>query len=150
MSSTEAFLITAVLGANATTPALYLDPEGTTVTAAIGGAVVDSSRQSEPSLAAFRRLAAENPKQLVLWMAVMPPPRLTYAAEALGAVDPETALPALRDLVREHPKSYVREGALYGLERLGTEQARAEIRRAAERDPSVSLREVAHDLLDEG
>lgn len=136
------------MGANTLTPIPNADTNRSTVPLRTG--VVDTANQATPSIAEFERLASEDPARLVAWLPALSAPDLTHALEALGTADAELALPALTEMVREHPKSYVREGALYGLERLSSQEALAEIARSSTHDPSPGIREVAAEILEEG
>ncbi len=63
----------------------------------------------------MRRLAKEDPAELLSQMRTMAPTRLTYAAEALGLAEPtDEVVEALEELAG-HAKGYVREGAALGL-----------------------------------
>jgi hypothetical protein len=149
MVAPETFAL--AIGLTANTMAVRVEQEAGAVPAfavILRMPVTDAASQSAPSIDEFRRLASEDPQRLVAWIPTLSPPDLTYAAEALGDVDPAAALPVLRRLLRDHPKSYVREGALYGLERLDSADAQAEVARASTHDPSPGLREIASEILE--
>jgi hypothetical protein len=74
---------------------------------------------------------------------------LTFAAEHAGLLG-ESAIPYLVPLL-EHPKSYVREGAIIGLVTTKALDQHPEvverIKQLADSDPSEELREVAREAL---
>jgi hypothetical protein len=113
----------------------------------VGIARVDHTRPESES--EFQTLAQTDPIRLIAWMEVMTPTRLTYAAELLGGIAAAEALPILKRLATNHPKSYVREGALLGLAQVRTPAAREVIARVASRDPNDAIRELANELLEE-
>lgn len=98
-------------------------------------------------------MATSQPKRLAQLVREggIPDPLLTFAAEELGSIpDVEQALGALK-CVLEHPKSYVREGAIYGLARLSATSrwAQAVLASVAKRDPDPELRLIAAELIDD-
>ena len=101
--------------------------------------------------ALFKELALEAPSELVRLTqdGGLPPEKLTFAAEALGAVDSETGIDALESLL-VHPSPLVREGAVLGLAtyvNAGHVRATA-LAKAAARDSSPGVRATARDVLD--
>ena len=93
------------------------------------------------------RLAVSDPAALVAAFPAMRPTLLTFAAEYLGRAPADVAVPALLPLL-DHPKAYVREGALYGLMQCDDPRAVAAILRAAEHDPSEAVRTIAREWRD--
>ena len=99
----------------------------------------------------FERLATEEPARLALWIeeATLDPTDLTFAAEYLGlASDRPLVLRALLPLL-EHPKPYVREGALLGLGRHLAADMEPRLRSVVSDDPAPEIRALAQGLLDE-
>lgn len=88
----------------------------------------------------FCTLAASDPEQLLCLVgsSTLPNYMLTYAAEAAGDVpEPfqEAARAALTRL-QDHPSPVVREGAYYGLQKLGSLNASEAYAREVERVPA--------------
>ena len=101
----------------------------------------------------LRDMAKKKPRQLIRWVQQggMEPPDLTFAAEALGAIDDSAvAVPVLLKLVQDD-SPLVREGAVYGLEKHASSStvARAELHRLAAEDPSPGVRLAAKEALDD-
>jgi HEAT repeat protein len=72
---------------------------------------------------------------------------------ALGAVAEQrdaAAVPLVRALAAEHADEEVRWHAAYALSAIGGDEARDELARLAEEDPSEMVRRFARDLLDGG
>lgn len=96
----------------------------------------------------LERLAEHDPQGLLYLMETMPAYELTFAAEHLGRHQSTQAVLQRLVSLLEHPKAYVREGALYGLAyRLDQEGVKAAVVRVSERDPVETIREVASDIL---
>lgn len=96
-------------------------------------------------------LAKNDPAALIAAFATMKPTLLTFAAAHLGTyAAADVAVPALLPLL-DHPKSYVREGAVYGL--CGHMNADARVRPALlallHHDPSEGVRTATQEVLEE-
>jgi len=108
-------------------------------------------QRPEPSEDTFERLATEDPHALAAWIAEgsLRPTLLTFAAEHMGrAADRALALKTLQPLL-EHPKPYVREGALIGLgEHLGAD-LRERLALFIAEDPCPELRSIAAGFLED-
>ncbi len=68
-----------------------------------------------PNEMEMRRLARENPAELLSQLGKMKPYHLTYAAEALGQAEPTDEVIETLEELAQHDKAYVREGASHGL-----------------------------------
>ena len=100
----------------------------------------------------FEWLADHDPAKLLnlITSGTLTDPDLTFAAEYAGLIG-ESAIPYLVPLL-DHPKAYVREGAIIGLQatrRIGQHpEVLTKLRQLAGTDPSEALREVALEALD--
>ena len=104
----------------------------------------------EPSEAAFVAMGERDPRLLEAWAlsGELRPGHLSRAARVLGAHGGTDAIPSLLRLLR-HPSPLVREGAVHGLGNIGTEEAIAQLREAAEADPSPGVRAAARLSVEE-
>lgn len=106
----------------------------------------------EPTEAAFLDLARTDPARLLAWIAsgTLRDTALTFAAEHAGEIaDADAVIPALLPLLA-HEKSYVREGAVYGLWRhIADRRAFDALDRLAVSDPSPALRGLAYECVHE-
>lgn len=104
----------------------------------------------EPCEALFKRLATENPDELLsaLDSGVLAPHDLTFAAEAAGDIrDTRRVQVALFALLR-HVSPLVREGAIYGLAKLPpTDEVQTALREISQNDASAGVRAAAADVL---
>lgn len=72
-----------------------------------------------PCEAMFEHLAHHAPRRLLAMVSTLAPAQLTHAAEWIGRSGDPHALTVLASMLR-HPAALVREGAIIGLEALGT------------------------------
>jgi hypothetical protein len=95
---------------------------------------------------AFRWLAEHDGPALLAWISdgSLAPPQLTFAAEHAGCVPGADAvlLPLL-----DHPKAYVREGAVYGLARV-MERILERLDAISRDDPLEDIRTVASEAVE--
>lgn len=98
----------------------------------------------------FEYLAEHDPQALLDLIAggTLPPTLVTFALEYAGRVGP-AALPVIQPFL-QHPKSYVREGAIYGVAQLldHDPQLRELLRQMATSDVSPGVRQSAADALE--
>jgi len=121
---------------------------------ATGSTTVDAEQASLPAIVArwseahLEDLAKREPGQFLdlLSSGQLEPVLLTYGAEYVGQLAASPQALAVLEQLLGHPKSYVREGALLGLAGLGTPPAVAQLRQAANADPSPSIRAIATEL----
>ena len=73
-------------------------------------------------------------------------PELTFAGEELGNQG-DWVFPTL-ELLTAHSSPIVREGAVYGLSKLKSEQSKRLISKLAEKDQSPGVREAAREMID--
>ena len=105
----------------------------------------------------LERLRHEAPQELLTYLSsdtsALPDHLLTFAAELAGDLDSQYADATRSALLQllEHPRAYVREGAIYGLSKLPpTTKVRSALRQrlAESTEPSAAVREAAEDALD--
>lgn len=103
-----------------------------------------------PCQARFEELASANSWLLVSWIrsGKLSDAQLTYAAEALGQAQDELAESQLM-LLLEHPNKLVREGAIYGAAKRGSERLISAIRAVSTADKSSLIREIASEALEQ-
>lgn len=108
-----------------------------------------SDRQDEWTVQRLEDLAATDPAYFLEVIASnrLQPTVLTYAAEHAGQLEDTKAVVCTLAGLLQHPKSYVREGALIGLARAGTPDAWTLVRDTATNDKSANIREIAEELL---
>ena len=101
-------------------------------------------RWPEPSEATFVAMGAENPRLLEAWAlsGELRPGLLSRAARVLGTYGGADAVPSLLHLL-QNGSPLVREGAIHGLASVGTAEVIAQLRDAAESDPSPGVRAAA-------
>jgi hypothetical protein len=113
----------------------------------------DAARRQDACEELFEFLARSNPGELVrlLGSGELEPTLLTFAAEHAGKIElSDLAVPALERLL-DHPKSYVREGAVYGLGQHTTHPAaRSALARVAESDSDPVVRKAAEEMIARG
>lgn len=106
----------------------------------------------DPCQEVFEQLAENNPSELIAWIksGSLQPPDLTFAAEILGRVrSMEGISPILLELL-SHQSPLVREGALYGLYHYRDDpKVEDAIRQIEAKDPSLTIRETAAEILDD-
>ena len=98
----------------------------------------------------FAAWARTDPDRLLAYLTApdSPPTRVTFAAEAAGAiVDRARAVPVLLSLLR-HADALVREGAIYGLASDAAPDVLAALQRIAAGDPSAGVRAAANDAVE--
>ena len=98
----------------------------------------------------YIRLSEEEPAALVEWIdsGLLDSVGLTLAAEALGRSPAHVAVPCLLRLLK-HPKSLVREGAIYGISAFeSVPGVRAEIFYIACHDASKTIRDIAAQAVE--
>lgn len=111
--------------------------------------IVPEVRWEVPCRALFSYLVEHSPRTLVRLASsgVLDPVELSFAAEALGLVEPpQFARPVLSRLLA-HPDPIVREGAIYGLATHLDSTLASSLTRLAERDPSPGVRLAAEETL---
>lgn len=104
-----------------------------------------TARWAKPCRAVFELLAERSPRDLVALVksGTLRPVDLTFAAETLGATREPEAPGVLKELVLSaHASPVVKEGALYGLCHLGSEELPGILRVLSQSD-SKGLRAVA-------
>lgn len=77
------------------------------------------------------------------------PAQLAFAALALGEAPYSTRIEATLFDLLTHPMPMVREGAVYGLARIGSASARRKLEEVAEVDTSPGVREAAQEALED-
>lgn len=104
----------------------------------------------ELSLAQLEQLAETEPNRFLVLLesGTLRPTTLSFAAEFAVLLPDRAAAVAALDKLSHHVKSYVREGAVLGLARLGTEVGVARLRQLANSDPDADVRATAAELLD--
>ena len=98
------------------------------------------------------RLVQSNPGELaaIIVSGNLDPVDLSYVSEIFGdrCVDTELVLHTLSEVLH-HERSYVREGALYGLaSHLGSPKVQLLVERVLDEDSSMSVREIAGGMLE--
>lgn len=90
----------------------------------------------------------EHAKALLDW--TLPHHRLTYLAEDAGDL-PGTvdAFGPLTKILLEHPSAPVREGAIYGLAKLGGERVCTMFRHALTLEQNETLRQLLREVLED-
>jgi hypothetical protein len=99
----------------------------------------------------FLWMASQNPAQLIelVQAANMRPPRLTFAAEAMGFLEDSTIVKRILLPLLSHPSALVREGAVYGISRHIDANVSEVLRNLSKSDPSPGVREAATEALDQ-
>lgn len=103
---------------------------------------------------AMKNMARDNPQKLIdlISSGTMDLVELTFAAEYLGGCPPAFHPKARQVLlaVAKHEKSFVREGAIYGLCAMGDcKETRAFLKEAAEEDQCAIIRSVAQEQYED-
>lgn len=137
-----------IQSAEATTPQRPSPGEGESLLGRLQIAEPRRAYESE-----FERLAVADPRRLSEWMlsGTLKPHELTLAAEACALAQESSAVvPALVELLRDHPRPLVREGAVYGLAgHRDSDDAVAALRRCVQFDPVGDIRETAEEVLND-
>lgn len=97
----------------------------------------------------FEELALQNPQHLLAMLDSLCDAELSFAAEAIGRVtDERVAIQTLAPLL-SHASAVVREGAVYGLQRVSAddEDIRLLLQAIAAHDPSPGVRDAANEAI---
>lgn len=112
-----------------------------------------SNNLYEPCEDTFKKLAGEDPKQLLEWMASgeLQPPDLAFAAEIAGQVLCTDDVIQTLLLLLQHKSAPVREGAIYGINNHLTNSVAAisAIYKMSMEDESIGVREAAAEVIQE-
>lgn len=97
-------------------------------------------------------MARDQPATLLLNVYYARPAELAFIAEAVGTIDnPHLTIHVDATLLflSFHPKGFVREGAVYGMQHRGTVPMIDRIRQMSTGDPDADIRSVAFDALED-
>ena len=109
------------------------------------------ARWARPCVEMFEYLAGTHPEELLRLICeeTIPPTALTFAAEIAGSIKDSSCVAHVLISLLDHEHPVVREGALYGLERHQTNDAKIAIKRIAEHDPNKEVRAVAREIIED-